>query len=277
MIPNKKILSMVGIFFGVAVVFFGLLVKDSSDGSIVISNSILKNFYISNRNLEEPVFIKFDDLTDSKISLIRDEFIKREVLKREALKWGLDKVDPLILSRLAQLGEQTVINNLAEDDISENDLLIFYNLNKNLYTEDPKITFSHIFFRPDQGKILENLNQYIQSQDPIFFKNFISNKISMFPYQKNYAQRNSSFISGHFSEKTAAIIFSFSPSENWQGPIESPFGYHILKVSSLTTETQKNFEEVRSLIKERVKNNKRKENLRLELDKKISSYNIIEN
>jgi hypothetical protein len=33
---------------------------------------------------------------------------------------------------------------------------------------------------------------------------------------------------------------------------------------------------VRSLIKERVKNNKRKENLRLELDKKISSYNIIE-
>ena len=276
MTSNKKIFSMAGVFFGVAVIFFGLLAKESDDGSIVISDNILKNFYISNRNLEEPVFIKFDDLTDSKISLIRDEFIKREVLKREALNWGLDKVDPLILSRLAQLGEQTVINNLAEDDISENDLLIFYNLNKNLYTEDPKITLSHIFFRPDQGKILEKLNQYIQSQDPTFFKNFLSSKISMFPYQKNYAQRNSSFISGHFSEKTAATIFSFSPSENWQGPIESPFGYHLLKVSSLTTETQKNFEEVRSLIKERVKNNKRKENLRLELDKKISSYNIIE-
>ena len=47
MTSNKKILSMVGIFFGVAVVFFGLLVKDSGDGSIVISNNILKNFYIS--------------------------------------------------------------------------------------------------------------------------------------------------------------------------------------------------------------------------------------
>ena len=62
MTSNKKILSMVGIFFGVAVVFFGLLVKDSGDGSIVISNNILKNFYISNRNLEDPVFIKFDNL-----------------------------------------------------------------------------------------------------------------------------------------------------------------------------------------------------------------------
>ena len=58
MTSNKKILSMIGIFFGVAVVFFGLLVKDSGDGSIVISNNILKNFYISNRNLEDPVFYK---------------------------------------------------------------------------------------------------------------------------------------------------------------------------------------------------------------------------
>ena len=126
------------------------------------------------------------------------------------------------------------------------------------------------------SKILENLNQYIQSQDPIFFKNFISNKISMFPYQKNYAQRNSSFISGHFGEKTAAAIFSFPPSDLWQGPIVSPFGYHLLKVSSLTTKKQKTFAEVRSLVKEKVKDNKRKESLRLELEKKISSYNIIE-
>ena len=187
MTSNKKILSMAGIFFGVCIVIFGLLAKESSDGSIAISDNILKNFYTSNRNLEEPVFINYDDLNDSQISLIRDEFIKREVLKREALKWGLDKVDPLILSRLAQLGEQTFINNLGEDFISENDLLIFYNSNKNLYTEDPKITFSHIFFHPDQDKILENLNQYIQSQDPVFFKNFLSSKISMFPYQKNSA------------------------------------------------------------------------------------------
>ncbi len=276
MTSNKKILSLAGIFFGVGIVIFGLLAKDSSNSSIAISDNILKNFYTSNRNLEEPVFINFDDLTDSQISLIRDDFIKREVLKREALKWGLDKVDPLILSRLAQLGEQTFINKLDEDAISENDLLNFYNSNKNLYAEDPKITFSHIFFRPDQDKILENLNQYIQSQDSIFFKNFLSSKISMFPYQKNYAQRNSSFISGHFSEKTAAAIFSFSPSDHWQGPIVSPFGYHLLKVSSLTTEKQKTFAEVRNLVKERVKDNKRKENLKLELDKKISSYNIIQ-
>ena len=104
MTSNKKILSMAGIFFGVCIVIFGLLAKESSDGSIAISDNILKNFYTSNRNLEEPVFINYDDLNDSQISLIRDEFIKREVLKREALKWGLDKVDPLILSRLAQLG-----------------------------------------------------------------------------------------------------------------------------------------------------------------------------
>ena len=277
MVIDKKILTLCGIFLGIAVIFFGLLANENDDDrSIIISDNILENFYISNRNLEDPIFIEFNDLTDIHISSIRSEYIKREIFKREALAWGLDKVDPLILSRLAQLGEQTVINNLLEDDIGRKDLLIFYNENKHLYTEDPRITFSHIFFRKNHDNILDSLIQYSQSQDQVFFKKFLSNKVSMFPYQKNYSQKNHSFISGHFSEITANTIFTLLPDERWQGPIESPFGYHLIKVASLSTEVQKNYEESKELVFAKVKEKKRKENLKLELEKRISQYKIIE-
>mgnify|MGYP000197279968 CR=1 FL=1 len=107
--------------------------KDLNDNSIIVNDSSLKFFYLANRNLEEPVFIKYEDLTEAQVLLIKKDYIKREVLKREALSWGLDKVDPVISSRLAQLGEQSLVNNLPEEEVSEEDLLSFYNKNNFLY------------------------------------------------------------------------------------------------------------------------------------------------
>ena len=187
---TKKILTILGIFFGILIVLFGLLNKRDQDvNAIIISDNILKNFYLTNRNLEDPVFIRYNDLSEIQIALIRDDYIKREVLKREALNWGLDKVDPLILNRLAQLGEQTIVNNFLESDFSNDDLVSFYNRNKYLYIEEAKITFTHIFFRKDKIKIFEQLKQFSKNQDQIFFNNNLSSKVSMFPYQKNYSQK----------------------------------------------------------------------------------------
>ena len=86
---TKKILTILGIFFGILIVLFGLLNKRDQDvNAIIISDNILKNFYLANRNLEDPVFIRYNDLSEIQIALIRDDYIKREVLKREALNWG---------------------------------------------------------------------------------------------------------------------------------------------------------------------------------------------
>ena len=243
---TKKVYTIFGIILGLIVVLFGLLNKrDLDDNSIVANDNSLKLFYLANRNLEEPVFIKYEDLTEAQISLIKEDYIKREVLKREALSWGLDKVDPVISSRLAQLGEQSLVNNLPEEEVSEEDLLSFYNKNKFLYIEDKKITFSHIFFRKDDDNIIDDIDYYTKSQDQDFFNANLLSKISIFPYQKNYAHRSKSFIIGHFGEETAQIIFSLSASEKWQGPIKSPYGLHVLKISSISEAKQKTFAEVR--------------------------------
>ena len=97
---------------------------------------------MANRNLEDPAFIHFNNLSEIQIALVRDDYIKREVLKREALNWGLDKVDPIISSRLAQLGEQFLANNLPNEDLTKETLNSFYNENKHFYIDDAKVTFS---------------------------------------------------------------------------------------------------------------------------------------
>ena len=274
---TKKILTILGIFFGILIVLFGLLNKRDQDvNAIIISDNILKNFYLANRNLEDPVFIRYNDLSEIQIALIRDDYIKREVLKREALNWGLDKVDPIISSRLAQLGEQFLVNNLPDEDFSEEILISFYNKNNHFYIDDAKITFSHIFFRNSDEKTIGDLIYYVQNQNEQFFNNNLLSKVSVFPYQKNYAQRSESFIRGHFSEKTTKEIFTLNTSTRWQGPIESPYGLHIIKVSSISDAKQKPYDEVSDLVLKRFISERKKTNLKLELEEKISSYQIID-
>jgi hypothetical protein len=274
---SKKFLTTLGIFFGILIVLVGLLSKkDQGTNAIIVNDNILNNFYLANRNLEDPVFIRYNDLSEIQIALIRDDYIKREVLKREALNWGLDKVDPIISSRLSQLGEQFLVNNLPDEDFSEEILYSFYNKNKHFYIDDAKITFSHIFFRNIDEKTIADLIYYIQTQDEQFFKNNLSNKVSIFPYQKNYAQRSESFIRGHFSEKTTKEIFALKSISKWQGPIKSPYGFHIIKLSSISEAKQRTYDDVSELVLKRFISERKKENLKLELEKKISSYQIID-
>ena len=274
---SKKFLTTLGIFFGILIVLVGLLSKkDQGTNAIIVNDNILNNFYLANRNLEDPVFIRYNDLSEIQIALIRDDYIKREVLKREALNWGLDKVDPIISSRLSQLGEQFLVNNLPDEDFSEEILYSFYNKNKHFYIDDAKITFSHIFFRNIDEKTIADLIYYIQTQDEQFFKNNLSNKVSIFPYQKNYAQRSESFIRGHFSEKTTKEIFALKSSSKWQGPIKSPYGFHIIKLSSISEAKQRTYDDVSELVLKRFISERKKENLKLEQEKKISSYQIID-
>ena len=274
---TKKIITTLGIFFGILIVLFGLLNKRDQDvNTIIISDNILNNFYLANRNLEDPVFIRYSDLSEIQIALIRNDYIKREILKREALNWGLDKVDPIISSRLSQLGEQFLMNNLPDEDFSEEILNSFYNKNKHFYVDDAKITFSHIFFRNSDEKTINDLTYYIQTQNEQFFSNNLLSKVSVFPYQKNYAQRSESFIRGHFSEKTTKEIFSLKSSSKWQGPIVSPYGLHIVKLSSISKAKQKTYDDVSDLVLKRFISERKKENLKLEIEKRISSYQIID-
>ena len=78
--------------------------------TIVVSEEILRSYYLKNRNLEQPFFTEFEELSETQILSIRKDFIRKEVLKREAKSLGLDEVDTIIANRLAQLGE------LALDD-----------------------------------------------------------------------------------------------------------------------------------------------------------------
>jgi hypothetical protein len=88
--------------------------------------------------------------TDDEISRIITNLIEEEILYREALLLGLDKEDRIIKRRLAQkisfLKQESLV-----DKPSNNDLIGFYNANKDKYYIQPTFTFKHYFFSAESN------------------------------------------------------------------------------------------------------------------------------
>ena len=277
---RKRYFALTGIFIGALAIFVGVLNSTLKEDThkIVVSEEILRSYYLKNRNLEQPFFTEFEELSERQILSIRKDFIKKEVLKREAKSLGLDEDDTIIANRLAQLGELALVGaDLREEDISKEELFSFYEKNKKSYKESSTISLTHIFFLENSSDILRYRDLFNDEQKSISSDIEIGQIGSVFPYQKNYSRKNYSFILGHFGKKGTDQIFSLpANTDKWQGPIESSLGYHLVKIYGYSPERQLDFEEVYTEVRKDFIESDTKKRKSTELEKKISEYKVIE-
>lgn len=277
---RKRYFTLTGLFIGALAIFVGVLNSTLKEDAytIVVSEEILRSYYLKNRNLEQPFFTEFEELSETQILSIRKDFIRKEVLKREAKSLGLDEVDTIIANRLAQLGELALVGaDLREEDISEDELFSFYKKNKKSYIERATISLTHIFFLENSSDILRYRDLFNDEQKSISSDVEIGQIGNVFPYQKNYSRKNYSFILGHFGKKGTDQIFLLpSNTDKWQGPIESSLGYHLVKIYGYSPERQLDFEEVYSEVRKDFIESETKKRKSTELEKKISEYKVIE-
>jgi hypothetical protein len=277
---RKRYFALTGLFIGALAIFVGVLNSTLKEDTytIAVSEEILRSYYLKNRNFEQPFFTEFEELSETQILSIRKDFIRKEVLKREAKSLGLDEVDTIIANRLAQLGELALVGaDLREEDISEDELFSFYKKNKKSYIERATISLTHIFFRENSSDILRYRDLFNDEQKSISSDVEIGQIGNVFPYQKNYSRKNYSFILGHFGKKGTDQIFSLpSNTDKWQGPIESSLGYHLVKIYGYSPERQLDFEEVYSEVRKDFIESETKKRKSTELEKKISEYKVIE-
>ena len=90
--------------------------------------------------------------TEDELARIINNLVDEEILYREALNLGLDQEDKIIKRRLAQK-----ISFLKEESIpdipSSQELLSFFENNKDKYFIQPTFTFTHYFFSEANNSI----------------------------------------------------------------------------------------------------------------------------
>jgi peptidyl-prolyl cis-trans isomerase C len=178
--------------------------------------------------------------------IIRDR-IDEELLAREALRLGLDKDDMIIRRRLAQK------MSFATDDIaqvkepSEAELRAYYARTADRYAAPTRVAFQQVFFsgdRPHGGaakaaaQALERAEEGGRADptgDPFLFP-LAYDDVSLQDLLRDYG--------------TAFVKqLETAPIGTWAGPVLSPYGWHIVKVTARHAPPTVAFESVRDQVR----------------------------
>ena len=276
---KKKIVVIIGLIIGLSVLALSTIqpISDINEDVIIVNNRNLEIFYFNNLDPENPYNQDFSILSDKQINQLKKDFIQREVLVREAKRLGLDKIDSIISARLAQLGQQALVGeSINIDSIRLSEINDFFEINKSQYIEPETISFSHIFFDTEE-RAKSYLLKLGKESDVKKLKNLINTGGIVFPYQKNYSKKPFSFVVGHFGEIGAQNIFSLQKDiKNWQGPIRSSLGYHLINVFNKTSMKQMALDDIFSEVKRDYYNQLRKKDTKTIISNKILEYEIID-
>lgn len=208
-----------------------------------------------------------------------DDYARNEVLFREAMAIGLDKNDQIIRRRLIQKMDYLAQGFFDESEpLTEADLRAFYAGRKQDYKKAAEATFTHVFVsaqnrsaedaRAIADKLLGQLNA-----DRAPFEN-ASRYGERFLYNRNYVNREDDEIGSHFGQSFQETVFALSTGDQWQGPVQSNYGWHLVLLVKNAAAYIPEFEEVSSAVFADAQRQQQREVKSQAIDKLMAKYQI---
>ena len=235
---------------------YGFVSKRSSDepGKIVISAgqvaSIAESFARTWRR--PPTSAELE-------GLIRDR-VQEEVYSREAVALGLDKDDTIIRRRLRQKMEFVTDDVAALAEPTDDELSAYLKTHADAFRVQRQFTFSHVYLNPerhgenlvqDTAQLLAQLQQTGDQADP-------SELGDSFLLEHKFQSLPAGEVAKQFGEKFTAKLGEVSLGQ-WQGPIESGYGVHLVRISERTEGRVPELAEVRDAVRREWANTRRLE------------------
>jgi peptidyl-prolyl cis-trans isomerase C len=177
-------------------------------------------------------------MDSAELALLTDDYVRGEVLYREAVALDLDRDDPIIRRRLMQKMDYLAQGFYDEiEPLTEDDLTAFYKVNREDYRKPASATFTHVFVSSEkrgseESKVrAESLLTAINQIRVPFEKAGLHGE--RFLYNRNYVNRDSQEIASHFGRSFEQQLFALNPvlsdtEAQWQGPLLSNYGWHLV-------------------------------------------------
>lgn len=200
-----------------------------SDNRIVISEAdINRMITLFERKLQRlPTQQELDGLIEAQI--------REEILYREALAMGLDQDDTIVRRRMAQKVE-FMFNDLVDSaEPGDEELQRFLDDNPDQFLESARTSFIHIYLNADKRgdgvesdaqQLLRTLHADQDSIDPA-----VAGDAFMFGYE--FENQSDHQVSRMFGTAFAKSLTALT-TDNWQGPVVSGYGLHLVYLKART-------------------------------------------
>ena len=183
--------------------------------------------------------------TETELEGLIEDHVREEVLYREAIALGLEQDDTIIRRRLAQKMEflSEDLGTLTEP--TDEELREFYEGRSDEFAEPARISFTHIYFSPDKrGTGAAADAEIVLAELQAAGVTEADERGDRFLMQSNYQSLTQRDASQLFGSAFAEQVFAL-PLDDWSGPVESGFGWHLVRVSERTSPRLPGFDAVR--------------------------------
>ena len=196
-----------------------------------------------------------DGMPATELDRLVDSFVREEALHREALSLGMDRTDHVIKHRLVQSIE-FIRDDLAlrTTRVTDDELEIYFDANRQSYRIEPTVTFTHVFFDSErhgreEARNLADEKLVELNRDRIPFTDAPGHG-DRFLYLVNYVERTENLVASHFGEEMASSVFSLvADDSNWVGPLGSRYGQHLVLLAGRTVERNPELAEIEARVR----------------------------
>lgn len=280
-------------FLAIGLVLFGgerVLNADSyadSHYKILVDDKVLIQFLQQQAKKFKPeqAIQALAAMDNSELKTLTDDYVRGEVLYREALALDLDRNDPIIRRRLMQKMDYLAQGFYDEiEPLTENDLTSFYEAHKEDYRQPASATFTHVFLSNDKRESAqskaeaESLLTVINNRRVPFEK--AGRYGERFLYNRNYVNRDSQEIASHFGQLFEQKLFDLRPAlpmtdAQWQGPLSSNYGWHLVLLTKKVESFVPALAEISGVVLADAQRQQQSERKRLAVDALRAKYQII--
>ena len=208
-----------------------------------------------------------------------DDYAREEALFREAMELNLDKNDQIIRRRLIQKIDYLAQGFYDEAEaITEDDLRNYYAEHRDEYKKPASATFTHVFVSSerhgvDQAQAIAAKLQQTLNSEAVPFEN-APRYGERFLYNRNYVNRDDDEIGSHFGDEFEQQLFAFETGEQWQGPVQSTYGWHLVLLVKNTPAYIPPLEEIAANVFADAQRQQQQQVKRQAIDKLMAKYQI---
>jgi hypothetical protein len=186
--------------------------------------------------------------------LVEDD-IHDEILFREGRLQRLDDGDEIIRRRIIQKQQFLMQDLAAPAEPSEAQLRVYYGAHQDRYAAAPRVTFSHVYFRPAQtGSADTDLKSAARARAVLArlpaSRGRAPDLGDPFPDLYDFAAFEPQQAKRLFGETPLADAIFAAPVGRWSGPFRSAYGWHLVHVTARTTAAPQEFGEVRDRVRD---------------------------
>ena len=199
--------------------------------------------------------------TQQELQALAEDYVKEEILYREAQALGLDQDDLIIRRRLRQKMEFLNVALTEPQAPTDAQLLAYLDANQDRFHRSDRFSIQQIYFNPHKHKanlkravaeLLERLNT-----DPAFAANPQAiGDVTMLPAQLDGVTRRE--VTHTFGPGFAKDLENM-PMDRWSGPYESSYGLHLVRITERKSGGLPAMAEIRPVLERDWRTERRKE------------------